>query len=171
MESSIALLLILPSGLRSLFQAAVFVDHAVELFGVARPGVALEIHIQRDNVVQPVGRQVERIARPHNDFVGFSESKVWVTEIVRLGPIDLTVALGGVAGGVHVQVAALVRMVEDPAADSSEGDGVVATCIEMALRDDTEEGQGGRGGGGREGGDTYSSQTDNGCPLARQGRP
>jgi len=71
-----------------------------------RPGVALVVEAERDDVVEPVRRQVQEVAGRQDHFVGLHLGELGPFLQVRVRPVD---AVGGVfAGGVEVARVATV---------------------------------------------------------------
>ena len=64
--------------------------------------VALEVDIERHDVVDPEGGHVQEVARTQNDFVAHQLREVRELLQVGLGPVHLAVSPRGVANRKHV---------------------------------------------------------------------
>ena len=94
------------------FSKPTFTKHFSIFSGLSRPGVALEVDIQRHDVVEPVRRQVQHISGPGDDLVGLSRGESVEFLVVRLRPINFAVSGRRMAFRQQVQVPALLRMVQ-----------------------------------------------------------
>ena len=90
-------------------------DEFVEALASAAARVALEIDVEADDVVDPIGRHVQKVSRLQDDLIAHHLGKVRKLFQVWFGPIYFGVAAAGMRVGQHVHVFALVGVGQDPA--------------------------------------------------------
>ena len=92
---------------------AAFVDFfPIQAFS-ARPCVALEIQVQTDDVMKPIGGQVHDIAWLHDYFVNVRMLECGETLQIGIGPVDGRVACRRVTSRQQIHVDTLIRMRQD----------------------------------------------------------
>jgi hypothetical protein len=91
--------------------------------------------------MKPIRWQIERISRTSYHFIRLCCGEAFMRFVkgVRFGPIDGTVASRGMVIGEHVEVLALVWMIQNPTSHTKERHGIVTRAIPMVLRDHTVE--------------------------------
>ena len=60
--------------------------------GPAAPGVALEVDVEADDVVNPVGRYVQEVARLKDHLVALNFLEIGELLVVRFAPVYLAVS-------------------------------------------------------------------------------
>ena len=74
-----------------------FTNISIVLIRLARASVALVVNIQRDNIMDPEGRQVQNVSRLHDHFISSKFQPVGEFDWIGFGPVHFTMSTGGMA--------------------------------------------------------------------------
>lgn len=72
--------------------------------------IALEVNVEANDVVNPIGRHVQEVSRLQNHFIAFDFIEIWKFRSVGVAPVHLAVSSRWVSMWQHVHIHALIRV-------------------------------------------------------------
>ena len=97
------------------------------------PRVALKVELQRDNVVKPVGRQVQDLTRLQDDFIALGLLEQGKLFQIGVAPVNGRVSRRRVTLFVKVQIFALVGMRQYIPPTATQNDDTIAGSVKVIL--------------------------------------
>jgi hypothetical protein len=101
-----------------------------------RSCVALKVETQTDNVMKPIGWQIQDISCLQYHFIAPCQSKFGILFQVRIGPIHSTVSCRRMPLGQQCQILALIWMRQNVSSLSPQNGNGIARSIKMIFGND-----------------------------------